>query len=316
VPCFSCSFTGRTPLATAAFKGHCDAVSLLLERGADTNSIDCLGNTALADAVVCKHIRCVELLLPLTDLGITNKQGLNAFHESVGAASYDCFKLLLPRMADVDVRTVAGMNAAGEPQIHGKTAAHLACERGQHKMLEKLLRRGALRTARDSLQLTPLHYAAKFGQLSCIVLLIGYPEAYKLAPADINAADMGGFTPLHYAAHHGQAECCGLLIAAGARLDARSSNGHIPLMIAQHFHPSDSALHDLLAGRGPERPPGTTCDLCGQPEDPASHLMPCSGCQVARYCSIACQHAAWEAHEEECGRLKAVREHNTRVVAV
>jgi len=41
--------------------------------------------------------------------------------------------------------------------------------------------------------------------------------------------------------------------------------------------------------------------------------MPCSGCQVARYCSIACQHAAWAAHEPECGRLKAEREHNTRV---
>jgi len=51
-------------------------------------------------------------------------------------------------------------------------------------------------------------------------------------------------------------------------------------------------------------------------EDPASHFMPCSGCQVARYCSIACQHAAWEAHETECGRLKAEREEGTRIVIV
>jgi hypothetical protein len=34
---------------------------------------------------------------------------------------------------------------------------------------------------------------------------------------------------------------------------------------------------------------------------------------VARYCSVACQHAAWAAHELECGRLKAEREERTRV---
>jgi ankyrin repeat protein len=300
----------------AAYNGQCEAVAQLLERGADANSIDGLGNTALANTVVFKNIRCCELLLPHTDLSITDKQGLNAFHASVAAASYDCFKLLLPLTADVDVRTVAGVDLAGHSLTPGMTAAHIACNRGQHKMLEKLLRRGASRMARDSLLMTPLHYAAMSGQLSCIVLLIGHPEAYKLAPADINAADVDGWTPLHCAAHHGQAECCGLLMAAGARLDARSNDGFTPLMFAQHFHPANTALHDLLAGRGPERPPGTTCDRCGQPEDPASHLMPCSGCQVARYCSIACQHAAWEAHEAECIRLKAEREHSTRVVTV
>jgi ankyrin repeat protein len=303
-------------LAIAAYAGQSEAVALLLERGSDANSLDGLGHSALSEAVMSKHIRCCELLLPRTDLSIMNKQGLNVFHNSVTTASYDCFKLLLPRMADVDVRTVAGMDAAGNPETPGQTAAHLACDKGQHKMLEKLLRRGASRTARDSRQAMPLHYAASTGQLSCIVLLIGHPEAYKLAPADINAADLDGCTPLHCAACHNQAECCGLLIAAGARLDARSSSEKTSLMVAQHFHPSNTALHDLLAGRGPERPPGTTCDRCGCPEDPASHLMPCSGCQVARYCSVACQHAAWEAHEAECGRLKAEREARSCVLVV
>jgi len=111
----------------------------------------------------------------------------------------------------------------------------------------------------------------------------------------------------------GHAKCCGLLIAAGARLDARARDGSIPLMMAQQDHPDNTALLNLLAGCGPEHPPGTTCDRCGCPEDPASHLRPCSGCQVARYCSIACQHTAWEAHEPDCGRLKTERQHRTRV---
>jgi len=262
-------------------------------------------------------MRCVELLLPHSDLTILSKLGHNALHMSVTSASYDCFKLLLPRMADVDVRTGPDtISEAGEAAPSDQTATHIACMKGQHKMLERLLRRGASRTARDSMQGTPLHHAAVSGQLSCIVLLIGHPEAYKMAPADINAADVNGWTPLHLAASFGRAKCCGLLIAAGAQLDARAVGGITPLMVAQQDHPSNTALLDLLAGRGPEHPPGTTCDRCGCPEDPASHLMPCSGCQVARYCSIACQHASWAAHKTECGRLKAEREHSTRVTVL
>jgi len=85
-------------------------------------------------------------------------------------------------------------------------------------------------------------------------------------------------------------------------------------MVAQHFHPANTALHDLLAGRGPENLPGTTCDHCGQPENPASHLMPCGACNAVRYCSVACQHAAWDAHEPECSRLKAEKEYSTRII--
>jgi len=288
----------------------------LLENGADANAVDSIGNSALFESVMFKYTRCAELLLLHSDLSMTNHEGYDAFHICVMTASYDCFKLLLPRVADVDVRSVPSTLPGFEAETINQTAAHLACMKGQHKMLEKLLRRGASRTARDSAQRTPLHWATFAGQLSCIVQLIGHPEAYKMAPADINAADENGVTPLHLAASYGHAECCGLLMAAGAWLDARAHNGLTPLIVAQQKHPANTALHDLLAGRGPARPPGTTCDCCGCPEDPASHLMPCSGCQVARYCSIACQHAAWEAHEPQCGRLKAEREHSTRVITL
>jgi len=303
---------GRTALAVAANEGQSQVVALLLERGAEANTVT-LGpaNTPLMTAVMGKHLRCAELLLPHSDLSITSKKGRNAFHVSVNSASYDCFKLLLSRVADVDVRT--GPYADAPTMPFNETAAHLACIKGQHKMLEKLLRRGASRTARDSKHNTPLHYAAVTGQLSCIVQLIGHPEAYKMAPAEINAVNVDGWTPLHCAASFGHSKSCGLLIAARAQLDALNHRGITPLMLVQHAHPTNTSLLDLLAGRGPEHPPGTTCDRCGCVEDPTSHLMPCSGCLVARYCSVACQHAAWAAHELECGRLKEVREHRTRV---
>jgi hypothetical protein len=83
-------------------------------------------------------------------------------------------------------------------------------------------------------------------------------------------------------------------------------------MCAQQEHPASTALLDLLAGRGPAHPPGTVCDGCGRPEAEVQ-LHPCSGCWTARYCSSACNAAAWPAHKAECKRLQAERDEHSRV---
>ena len=266
------------------------------------------------EAIVCKHARCAELLLPHSDLSLTSKQGKNAFHACVSTASEECFKLLLPRVADVDVRTVAGVHADGTSTIAGQTALHIACTRGQNKMAKELLKRGASRTARDSEQWTALHFCARYGELSCLVAVLGHPGDYKMTPADVNAVDELGGTPLHWAAGEGNIQCCGALIGGGAQLDARTNDGETPLMVAQQKHPSNAELHALLAGQGPALAPGTVCDYCGRPEEASRHLKNCDGCRAARYCGVACQTAAWPAHKEECRRRKAERERITGVI--
>ena len=42
-------------------------------------------------------------------------------------------------------------------------------------------------------------------------------------------------------------------------------------------------------------------------------LWACSACSVVRYCSSACNAAAWPAHKVECKRLQAAREERSRV---
>jgi ankyrin repeat protein len=308
---------GRTAVAVAALNGRVDAVKLLLVRGANPNAADAVGQSPLMGAALTKHTACVRELLPVSDLSIANRQGGNAFHTCIATGNMECFELLLPLMSDVDVRTVQGVSADGSPDPHNNsTPLHLACSFGQHDMVKALLRRGALRTARDSDQRTPLHDAAQCGHLSCVSTLLGKPGDYQLTPDEVNATDMDGLTPLHFAACHGHANICGALIKAGARLDAVSSTGHTPLMVAQHEHPSRTALIDLLAGRGPEHPPGTVCDHCGIPEAEAwgAKLHACSGCLLARYCGKTCSRAAWPAHRAECSRLKAAREDRIQTI--
>ena len=101
-------------------------------------------------------------------------------------------------------------------------------------------------------------------------------------------------------------------LLADARLDAITSDGSTPLMFAQRQHSANTALLDLLAGRGPALPPGTVCDGCGSPETEVQ-LRACDGCLLARYCGNACAKAAWPEHKAECRRLQAARVERTTV---
>ena len=303
----------RTPLCSAANAGQLEAVKALLARGADANAVGSLGNTPLMDSIMSKHTPCVQALLPVSELSITNKMGRTALHICITSGNPECFQLLLPLMSDVDVRTTQGIDDNGAPKSdYNATPLHLACSFGQHNMAKALLRRGASRTSRDSLQRTPLHDACIAGHLSCVAQLLGKPGDYKLTPDEINAAGMERWTPLHCAARYGHARCCGALLAAGAQLDAATSNGDTPLMLAQQHHSSNEELLELLTGRGPVHAPGTVCDNCGASEAEKG-LRACSGCLVARYCSSSCSSAAWPVHKKECRRLQAAREDLTSV---
>jgi ankyrin repeat protein len=292
------------PLFDASQSGRSDCVQLLLDAGADANAVSVLGNTPLIIAVAKNHAECVRLLLRRSDLGITNYMGRTVLHVCVTTASEECFALLLPHYADVDVRTVQGVDEKGAPleEAFDVTPLHLACDFGQHEMAKALLRRGASRLARDSDGRTPLHDAAFSGNLRCVILLLGRADNFKMTPAEVNTACEIGATALYLGAEKGNEKICGLLIEAGARLDVRTASGHIPLMIAQHNHPANAALHALLSGQGPSHVPGTVCDRCGKSPAQASvqYLKTCSACQSVRYCGAACSVAAWQGHKAAC----------------
>jgi hypothetical protein len=263
-----------------------------------------------------KHVECVRTLLPLSDLGHFSTDGTTVLHASVIAASYECFQLLLPHIADVDVRTRAGVDENGRPVAasHNRTALHLACHSGLFDMAKALLRRGASRVARASDGSLPLHFASLKGHLTCVVELVGRAGHPKMTPAEIDSATDQGATSLHLAAHQGHERVCAVLLQAGASLAARTPDGNTPLMLARQEHPAQASLLALLSGAGPEHPSGTVCDRCGgkTAEQAGVHsLKVCGGCHIAFYCCDACAKADWRrgGHKAVCvARAAAERE--------
>ena len=307
-------FDGCTAVNAAAAFGQLECLQILLAAGADAKKAGALGLTPLMNAILRRRTECARALLPASDLRATNRVGRSAFHSCVTTANEECFELLLPLMSDADLeqRTVPGRDERGHNgSVFHETALHLACQGGQQQMARALLKRDANRMPRDSLQRTPLMWAAD-GHLSCCVLLVGQPGRRKMSPAEVNAADVNGSTALHLAA--GKSDCekiCGFLLEAGARLDAKLPSGHTPLMVAQHFQPTNAALHALLSGQGPAQLPGTVCDHCGKTAAQASvsSLKGCAQCHAARYCGAACSAAAWPGHKKACrARAKELEE--------
>ena len=303
-----------TALHFAAQTGRPRCLELLLAAGADANAVDWLGNNSLMKLATETHsaecVRAVvQALLPVTDLQHRSAQGHTILHMCTSSASEELFEMVLPAMSDVDVRTTQAVHpTAGVVRSpFNSTALHMACQRGQQPMAKALLKRGASRMARDSGQSTPLHHAALCGHLSCVVLLIGQPGRRKLSPEEVNATDAIRSSALHIAAFQGYDKVCGVLIAAGARLDAKTSDGETPHTLARRKHPTNAPLLALLSGQGPAVLPGTVCDHCGKTAEQASvhSLKSCGGCQAARFCGAACIAAAWPGHKKACKERRA-----------
>ena len=133
VPAGSCH-QGKPLLCIAAQLGSLRPMLTLLDNGADPNAGDRhFSHTALIAAIIQRRPECCSALVDVSDLSLTNRIGDNALHVCVNNASLECFELLLPRVGDVDARTVPGVDEHGTPlaQASGMTALMFACARGQ-----------------------------------------------------------------------------------------------------------------------------------------------------------------------------------------
>ncbi|KAM9486922.1 ankyrin repeat domain-containing protein 10-like isoform 2-T2 [Clarias gariepinus] len=154
------------------------------------------------------------------------------------------------------------MSAAGEcgfsseEVLSARFPLHRACRDGDvlalHQLLQSDTHRSELLTEDSFYGWTPVHWAAHFGRLECVMQLVqagcgvnastsrfaqtpahiaafgGHPQCLMWllqAGADLNGQDYVGETPIHKAARAGSVECIKALLIHGAKADLRNASG-------------------------------------------------------------------------------------------
>jgi ankyrin repeat protein len=190
---------GRTPLHILAYKGHSEAVKVLLENKADVNAAEKNGRTPLHNAAYKGHDKAVRMLLEnKADVNASEEDGRTPLHLASCKGRAEAVRLLLENKADV--------NAAGE---NGRTALHDASYEGHAEAVRMLLNRkpNVNTAAKDGW--TPLHNAAYNGHAKMVKMLLE-------AGADVLVKDfVGDETPLMLAVCKLNWESASLLLSQG-----------------------------------------------------------------------------------------------------
>ncbi|KAK1415260.1 hypothetical protein QVD17_31037 [Tagetes erecta] len=217
----------NSPLHFAAAKGHNDIVALLLDNGADVNSRNYCGQTALMQACRYGHWEVVQtlLLFRCNVMRADYLSGRTALHFAAVNGHVRCIRLVVADFVPsapfeaIDAQTNGdGSNSHGPKNKYDQSA------------LVKFVNKAA-----DG-GITALHMAALNGYADCVQLLLDlHANTSSVTFHYGTSMDLigAGSTPLHYAACGGNLKCCQILLARGASRLTLNCNGWLPLDVAR-----------------------------------------------------------------------------------
>lgn len=187
-------------VADAAERASHGLVRSLLDGGADPNSPQVDGMTALHWAAYHEDAATSELLLAAgADPDASNRYGVTPLHLACESGNAEVTALLLAAGAD------ANLAARG-----GETPLMTAARSGGAEVVRALLERGAEVGARESVSSqSALMWAAAEGHADVVRLLVG-------AGANVKYRLGSGFTPLLFAVREGSVSAVEALLEAGA----------------------------------------------------------------------------------------------------
>ncbi|KAM3585095.1 uncharacterized protein V6R79_007353 [Siganus canaliculatus] len=114
-----------------------------------------------------------------------------------------------------------------EDSCYGWTPIHWAAHYGQLECMVRLVQMGCqVNTVSNRFNQTPTHTAAFGGHPHCVLWL-------TQAGADVNRQDFVGEAPIHKAARSGSLECIQVLLIAGAKPQLRNASGQTAADLAQ-----------------------------------------------------------------------------------
>ncbi|KAK6135310.1 hypothetical protein DH2020_030952 [Rehmannia glutinosa] len=212
----------NSPLHFAAAKGHNEIVALLLENGADVNSRNYCGQTALMQACRYGHWEVVQtlLLFRCNVIRADYLSGRTALHFAAVNGHVRCMRLVV---ADF-------VPSAPYEYLNSQTINERSDGSNTKSALSKFVNKAA-----DG-GITALHMAALNGYFDCVQLLLDlHANVSSVTFHYGTSVDLigAGSTPLHYAACGGNLKCCQILLTRGASRLSLNCNGWLPLDVAR-----------------------------------------------------------------------------------
>ena len=239
---------GGTPLMYTAAVGSIEAMTMLLDHGADVNAANNVGATALMwGATDADKVRL--LLARGANAKVVSQRGRTAlFLAARSDRSAGIVKLLIAAGGDVRAADAAKM-----------TVLHSAAWGNDTETIRMVVNGGADVNAADFAGFTPLIHAASNRNLDAVRLLLA-------KGADVNARSgdgsfqkvkagsiaLGHFTPLTAACPLGSRDLIAALLDAGAKVNVSDVRGMTPLMLATANDRQNLDVIRLLIARGAE----------------------------------------------------------------
>ena len=240
-PCSKCVFPleegnceeftlGDIPLMYAAQNGHEDCLIKWIEAGADVNTTDDKGATALCKAASEGRVNCVNKLIEVgASVNTADTEGDTALFYAARFGREKCIEHLIQAGADVNTKNSFGITAV-------MTAVGYRYEQSVRLLIEA----GAVVNFCSDIGPGPLMIAASQGHLSCVELLLQ-------EGADVNMKDKDGKTALMYGIISGNIDCAELLIKAGASVNDKANHGETALLLAA-VQNADTCVSALIQG--------------------------------------------------------------------
>jgi ankyrin repeat protein len=214
------------------------------------------GFTLLMRAAKSGHLETISVLLNSgADANERDRLGWSALRIAAHGKNMDAANVLLAHGATTDIFVIVAMNdyetVAHWLEKHpdlifandglGAQPLHWAAEFGNIGVVELLLRLGAKATVTDSWGMTPLHATAQGALGGCVEIAM----ALLNSGAKVNAVDHGNDTPLIWAARHQSLDLVNLLLTRGAKVQVRNRLGNTSLHSAI-ARPNEDAINSML----------------------------------------------------------------------
>ena len=231
---------GSTPLHLAAgMTKFPEVVQVLLDAGADPNAKDDSDRkTPLFSALwFNRNSEVITFLLEVgADVHARDEVGDSPLHWAATHSTVEIVGILLDSGADPRAR-----------DWNGDEPLHNSAWTDNPGVIKALLEAGANIEAGNEYDVTPLHKAAAYNDISAVI------TALLEAGADLEARDERGWTPLHWAAAYNEVpSVVETLLHAGADLETKSYEGATPLHVAALKSETPDVIATLLdAGANP-----------------------------------------------------------------